>query len=128
MSIGITRYFHKTAGPMDIASTSGVSFAINHIAAVALPVLLGVLWLVSSAAVFLCGTVMALNSLGLSRFIPSRPAPGNEFQGFTLPLKSALKGSHKTLGTVDIPVHWSWSPMAAFPSACRLLFRPPQLR
>lgn len=89
MSIGINSYFHKIADPKDIASTAGVSFTINHIAAVIIPVLLGLVWLISPASVFLCGTVMAVISLGFSRFIPSRPEPGNEFQAFPLLLKSA---------------------------------------
>lgn len=93
MSIGINSYFHKIAAPKDIASTAGVSFTINHIAAVVIPVVLGLLWLVSPAAVFLCGTAMALISLSLSRFIPMQPAPGNEFQHFSLPLISAQKSS-----------------------------------
>jgi hypothetical protein len=89
MSIGINSYFHKIADPRDIASTAGVSFTINHIAAVVIPVLLGILWLISPSAVFLCGTVMAVISLGFSRFIPMCPEPGNETQRFSLPLKSS---------------------------------------
>ena len=91
MSIGINSYFHKIADPRDIASTAGVSFTINHIAAVIIPVLLGILWLISPAAVFLSGTAMAVISLDISRFIPIRPEPGNEIQQFSLPLKSALR-------------------------------------
>lgn len=87
MSIAINSYFHKIADPKDIASTAGISFTINHIAAVVIPVLLGILWLVSPSAVFLCGTSMAVISLGLSRFIPVSPESGNEFQHFSLPLK-----------------------------------------
>ncbi len=84
MSISINSYFHKIADPKDIASSAGVSFTINHIAAVVIPVLLGLLWLISPAAVFLSGSVMAVISLGFSRFIPSFPEPGNEFLRFRL--------------------------------------------
>lgn len=91
MSIGITSYFHKIADPKDIASTAGVSFTINHIAAVVIPVALGLLWLVSPAAVFLCGTAMAVSSLILSRFVPDLPEPDNEVQRFALPLLSAQR-------------------------------------
>lgn len=43
MSIAIKTYFQKIADPADIASTAGVSFTINHIAAVAIPVAFGFL-------------------------------------------------------------------------------------
>ena len=39
MAIAIKSYFQKIADPADIASTAGVSFTINHIAAVVIPVL-----------------------------------------------------------------------------------------
>lgn len=78
MSIAIRTYFQKISDPADIASTAGVSFTINHIAAVVIPVLFGLIWLYSPSTVFLCGSVMALVSLGLSRLVPFDPAPGNE--------------------------------------------------
>ena len=66
------------ADPADIASTAGVAFTINHIAAVVIPALFGLVWLVSPAAVFLMGAAMALVSLVLARNIPLHPSPGNE--------------------------------------------------
>jgi len=78
MAIAIRSYFQKIADPADIASSSGVAFSINHIAAVIIPVLFGILWLASPAAVFLAGTMMALISLGLARLIPDDPQPGME--------------------------------------------------
>jgi len=78
MAIAVKTYFQKIADPADIAPTAGVSFTINHIAAVFLPAAFGVLWLVSPAAVFLAGAAMALCSLGLSRLIPPDPEEGNE--------------------------------------------------
>jgi predicted MFS family arabinose efflux permease len=78
MAIAISTYFQKIADPADIASTAGVSFTINHIAAVVLPAVLGLLWLVSPAAVFLCGSAIAVVSFLLSLNIPDAPAPGNE--------------------------------------------------
>ncbi len=80
MAIAIKTYFQKIADPRDIAPTAAVSFTINHIAAVVLPVLLGFLWLVSPAAVFLTGSALALCSLILSQMIPPNPMPGNETQ------------------------------------------------
>jgi hypothetical protein len=76
--IAMTTYFHKIAEPADLASSAGVSFTINHIAAVVVPATLGLVWVVSSAAVFLTGTGIAICSLLLARNVPDRPAPGNE--------------------------------------------------
>ena len=78
LAIAIKTYFQKIADERDIASTAGVSFTINHIAAVFLPVVLGLVWLHSPAAVFLTGTALAACSLILSLCIPDDPAPGNE--------------------------------------------------
>ena len=90
MAIAIKTYFQKIADERDIASTAGVSFTINHIAAVFLPVVFGFLWLISPAAVFLCGAAMAGISLLLSLYIPEAPAPGNEV---TLRASSSLTKS-----------------------------------
>jgi len=78
MAIAIHTYFQKIADPKDIAATSGVSFTINHIAAVVIPVLLGLVWLYSPAGVFLFGASLAIVSLILARKIPDFPAPGQE--------------------------------------------------
>ncbi|MES9965412.1 MAG: MFS transporter [Candidatus Sedimenticola sp. 20ELBAFRAG] len=74
MAIGINSYFHKIADPKDIASTAGVSFTINHIAAVVIPVLFGLLWMVSPSSVFLAGAGMAVVSLGLALLVPAKPS------------------------------------------------------
>ena len=66
LAIAIKTYFQKIADPADIASSAGVSFTINHIAAVVLPAVLGVLWLTSPASVFLVGAGLAGFSLLLS--------------------------------------------------------------
>ncbi|KXF81782.1 hypothetical protein ATN88_01315 [Enterovibrio coralii] len=78
MAIAIKTYFQKIADPEDIASTAGVSFTINHIAAVVIPAVMGLVWLHSPAAVFLFGTGLALCSLTLSRMVPLVPESGNE--------------------------------------------------
>ena len=78
LAIAIKTYFQKIASPEDIASTAGVSFTINHIAAVVVPAALGLVWVVSHSAVFLVGTGFAVCSLLLSQNIPSRPVEGNE--------------------------------------------------
>ena len=74
MAIAIESYFKKIADPKDIASTAGVSFTINHIAAVVIPVIFGFIWLESNAAVFLMGAVMAFGSLLLARLVPAMTA------------------------------------------------------
>lgn len=78
LSIAINTYFQKISDPKDIAATSSVSFTINHIAAVFIPALLGILWLTSPSAVFLVGSGIALASLILCSFIPDVPEPGKE--------------------------------------------------
>ena len=78
MAIGIKSYFQKIADPADVASTAGVSFTINHIAAVAIPVTFGLIWLHSPAIVFLSGAGMAVISLLLARLVPFSPKEGNE--------------------------------------------------
>ena len=78
MAIAIKTYFQKIADPADIASSAGLSFTINHTAAVVLPAAFGFLWIISPSAVFLAGAAMACVSLVLARLIPPAPAPGNE--------------------------------------------------
>lgn len=78
LALAIKTYFQKIADPADMASTAGVAFTINHIAAVIIPVSFGLLWLVSPAAVFYVGAGMALLSLILSLNIPQAPTEGNE--------------------------------------------------
>lgn len=75
MAIAMKTYFQKIADPADLAPSAGVAFSINHIAAVVIPTLFGMLWLVSPSAVFACGAAMAALSLGLSRFIPKNSYP-----------------------------------------------------
>lgn len=84
MAIAIKTYFQKIADPEDIASTAGVSFTINHIAAVVIPAALGLVWLYSPTTVFLVGAGLAACSLVLSRCIPAAPSAGNEVEPFRL--------------------------------------------
>ncbi|MBT3046221.1 MAG: MFS transporter [Candidatus Thiodiazotropha sp. (ex Clathrolucina costata)] len=78
MAIALKTYFQKIAATEDIASTAGVSFSINHIAAVIIPVLFGIVWLSSPALVFLAGAAMAAISFSLSLLVPKVPAIGRE--------------------------------------------------
>lgn len=81
-AIAIKTYFQKIAQAEDIASTAGVSFTINHIAAVVLPALLGLVWLYSHSLVFFIGAAIALLSLILSQLIPNQPELGQETRYF----------------------------------------------
>lgn len=87
LAIAIKTYFQKIADAGDIASSAGVGFTISHLAAVFIPAVFGLIWLVSPAAVFLSGAVMAGVSLLLSLNVPRRPEPGKEvvWAGFARP-------------------------------------------
>lgn len=78
LALALKTYFQKIASPGDIAPTAAVAFTINHIAAVFLPVMLGLLWVVSPPAVFLLAAGMAGISLSLALLIPRHPEPGYE--------------------------------------------------
>ena len=78
MAIAQKTYFQKIANPADIASTAGVSFTINHIAAVVIPVVFGSLWLFSPSLVFYAGAIMAVVSLALAFNVPRHLDLGNE--------------------------------------------------
>ena len=78
MAIAISTYFQKIADPKDMASSAGVSFTINHIAAVIIPAALGMVWIWSHSLVFYIGACFALSSLIAAQYIPKTPSPGNE--------------------------------------------------
>lgn len=78
MAIAIKTYLQKIADPADLAPTAGVAFSINHVAAVGLPALFGLVWIWSPSAVFLSGAAIAAGSLLLARLIPDTPEPGME--------------------------------------------------
>ena len=94
LAIAIKTYFQKIADPADIASTAGVSFTINHIAAVVLPVLLGFVWVIDHGAVFVIGAGIAAMSLLLTQLIPDKPDEGMEIRK-SIPL-FASKSGHQT--------------------------------
>ena len=72
LAIAIKTYFQKIAKTEDIAASAGVSFSINHIAAVVIPALLGMVWIINSAWVFYVGAGFACCSLILSHLIPKQ--------------------------------------------------------
>jgi hypothetical protein len=78
MAIALKSYLKKIGDPADMAATAGVSFSINHIAAVVLPFALGLVWIVSPALVFIVGALIAFASLMLSQMVPAAPERGME--------------------------------------------------
>ena len=78
LAFAMKTYLQKIADPEDMASTAAVAFTINHIAAVVVPLIFGVIWLISPAWVFFAGAGLAAGSLILSWLIPRWPETGNE--------------------------------------------------
>lgn len=75
-STGISTYFQKIADPRDIAPSAAVGFTINHIAAVVLPALGGLLWMIDYKIPFLAGAFFSLISLCLVQLIRTEaPSP-----------------------------------------------------
>ena len=62
-AIAIRTYFQKVGDPRDIAPSMAVGFTINHIAAVVIPAIGGLLWIVDYKIPFIAGAVMSLVSL-----------------------------------------------------------------
>jgi hypothetical protein len=71
-------YFQKIGDAADMAPTAAVAFTINHIAAVALPVMFGMLGMINPAIIFWLGVLIAGISFCLSFMVPDDPGPGNE--------------------------------------------------
>jgi hypothetical protein len=61
-SIAIRTYFQKVGDPRDIAPTMAVGFTINHIAAVVIPAVGGIAWMIDERIPFLAGAVMSFIS------------------------------------------------------------------
>jgi len=68
-AIAIRTYFQKVGDSRDIAPSMAVGFTINHIAAVFLPALGGMLWMIDYRIPFVGGAMMALVSLIAVQFI-----------------------------------------------------------
>ena len=68
-SMAIKTYFQKVADPRDIAPSMAVGFTINHIAAVILPALGGLLWMFDFRIPFIAGACMSAVSLAAVQLI-----------------------------------------------------------
>ena len=62
-AIAIRTYFQKVGDPQDIAPSMAVGFTINHLAAVFLPAIGGMLWVVDYRIPFFAGAAMGVVSL-----------------------------------------------------------------
>jgi len=62
-SMAIRTYFQKVSDPRDIAPSMAAGITINHIAAVILPTVGGILWMVDYRIPFLIGTCLGVISL-----------------------------------------------------------------
>jgi predicted MFS family arabinose efflux permease len=62
-SMATKTYFQKIADQQDISPSMAVGFTINHIAAVVLPVIGGMLWIVDYRIPFIVGSILSLISL-----------------------------------------------------------------
>ncbi|MFA7114649.1 MAG: MFS transporter [Candidatus Omnitrophota bacterium] len=71
-SMAIRTYFQKIADKSDISSSTAVSFTVNHIAAVILPVIGGYLWTINYKIPFIAGTILAALSLSAACFIKTK--------------------------------------------------------
>ena len=68
-AMAIQSYFQKVADSRDIAQSMAVGFTINHIAAVVLPTLGGLLWMVDYRIPFIAGACMSVVSLAAVQLI-----------------------------------------------------------
>ena len=62
-AMGIRTYFQKIGDPKDIAPSMAVGFTINHIAAVIIPALGGLMWIIDYRIPFIAGAIMSSVSL-----------------------------------------------------------------
>lgn len=75
MAIAVKTYFQKIADTEDLTSSAGVSFTINHIAAVFLPAVLGLVWVHNYSLVFFIAAGIAALSLLAAFMVPRHPTP-----------------------------------------------------
>jgi MFS family permease len=74
-NLGLTTYFQKiSVSPEEITSNLSVELTINHIAAIIIPVVGGIVWATfGSQAPFLFGAFIVLVALGLTQFMRTAP-------------------------------------------------------
>jgi len=72
-AVAIRTYFQKVGDPQDVASSMAVGFTINHVAAVFLPALGGLLWMIDYRIPFLVGAGLAVVSLIAAQWMRVEP-------------------------------------------------------
>ncbi len=76
-SVAVRTYYQKIAAPEDMASGMAMGFTINHIAAVVVPVVGGILWMVDYKIPFFIGVGLGVLSLALTQCMRlPRPSAG----------------------------------------------------
>ncbi len=68
-AIAIRTYFQKIGEPQDIAPSMAFGFTVNHIAAVFIPAIGGLLWMLDYKIPFIFGAGLSIVSLSLIQFI-----------------------------------------------------------
>ena len=71
IGIGIATFFQKIAAEEDITANVSIGMSANHISAVAIPLIGGLLWSLGHEVTFLMGSVIAFASLISVQFIPA---------------------------------------------------------
>jgi predicted MFS family arabinose efflux permease len=89
-SVAIRTYFQKIGDPKDVAASMAVGVTINHIAAVFLPALGGLLWMIDYRIPFIAGAVLSVLSLIAAQFMRTHPEPG-KIEGDGLPIYTAAE-------------------------------------
>ncbi|MDD5069466.1 MAG: MFS transporter [Candidatus Omnitrophica bacterium] len=72
-AMAIRTYFQKIAHKPDIASSTAVSFTINHLSAVVLPVIGGYFWMINPKIPFLGGIFLSACSLVSAQYVKVKP-------------------------------------------------------
>ena len=74
LTVAIRTFFQKIADPRDIAPTMAVGLTMNHVAAVAVPAVGGVLWMFDYRLPFYMGLGFALAALVAVQFMDKQLA------------------------------------------------------
>ena len=89
-SVAIRTYFQKIGHPKDVAASMAVGFTINHIAAVFLPALGGLLWMIDYRIPFITGAALGVVSLICAQFMRTRHDPRESVE-HALPVYTAAE-------------------------------------
>ena len=130
MSIAHRTYFQKIGDPDDMAPTAGVAFSINHIAAVFIPIPLGLLWDTHYTWVFWIGVAIAGVGLALSFLVPRNPARAAKSPGARRRSRPRFRWVDNLPAARDYFLLWCSVPIAVVivtPEAMNRVVRKPSL-